>query len=454
MLTDTIAAISTGNSNSGINIIRISGENAKKIIEEIFISKKKIEHQKIIYGNIIDKSKKRIIDEVLVSYFKAPKSYTGEDLCEINCHGGKKVTQEILSLVTKSGKARLAEPGEFSKTAFLNGKMDLSKAEAVVDIINAKTELQVDVASAQIQGSIKKSIDSIKETLLEIIANIEVGIDYPEYEYDELKNNQIIDKLNKMLKTIKDLLKTYEDGRFIKNGINVGIIGAPNSGKSSLLNMLSKQERAIVTDIEGTTRDVIEEKIIIGNVELNVFDTAGIRDSEDVIEQIGIKKSIEIIDKSDIILLVIDNSKRINCQDKKIIKLLDKKTHIACLNKIDLSCETLLNIKELKTPHVIEMSAKLGKGIEELEQTINGIFNKLDYTKNQEIIIINERHKNLLIKAKRNIKNAISSLKEGKQIDLIEISLKEVLENINGITGENAGEEVISNIFEKFCLGK
>lgn len=454
MLTNTIAAISTGDSNSGINIIRISGKNSKNIIDEIFTNSKKLEHQKIIYGKIKDKKDGRIIDEVLVSYFKAPNSYTGEDVCEINCHGGRKVTTEILNLIITDKRARIAEPGEFSKIAFLNGKMDLSKAEAIIDLINAKTKLQTDIAAKQLQGSILQDVNKIKEVVIEIMASIEVSIDYPEYEYDELSNEQIIIKLKEDLKQIQILLNNYEKGKYIKNGINVGIIGAPNSGKSSLLNALVKQERAIVTEIEGTTRDVIEEKIILGNMELNLFDTAGIRETKDVIEKLGINKSMEVIDKMDVILFVIDITKDLKKEEKNILETIKDKRIIACLNKVDISYEATFDRKELNTPYVIEMSAKTGYGISDLEKILNDIFNTIDYTNNEESVIINERHKELLTKAKDNIQQAIEQLNTGKQIELVEINLKEAVDNINQITGENATEEVLNKIFEKFCLGK
>lgn len=454
MLTNTIAAISTGDSNSGINIIRISGKNSKNIIDEIFTNSKKLEHQKIIYGKIKDKKDGRIIDEVLVSYFKAPNSYTGEDVCEINCHGGRKVTTEILNLIITDKRARIAEPGEFSKIAFLNGKMDLSKAEAIIDLINAKTKLQTDIAARQLQGSILQDVNKIKEVVIEIMANIEVSIDYPEYEYDELSNEQIINKLKEELKQIQILLNNYEKGKYIKNGINVGIIGAPNSGKSSLLNALVKQERAIVTEIEGTTRDVIEEKIILGNMELNLFDTAGIRETKDIIEKLGINKSMEVIDKMDVILFVIDITKDFKKEERDILETIKDKRIIACLNKADISCEATFDRKELNTPYVIEISAKTGYGISDLEKILNDIFNTIDYTNNEESVIINERHKELLTKAKDNIQQAMEELNVGKQIELVEISLKESVDNINQITGENATEEVLNKIFEKFCLGK
>ena len=269
MLTETIAAISTGGNSSGINIIRISGNDSKKIIDKIFKSKSKLDHQKIIYGKIVNPSNNGIIDEVLVSYFKAPNSFTGEDICEINCHGGRKVTLEILNLVIQAG-ARLAEPGEFSKRAFLNGKMDLSKAEAIVDIINAKTSIQTKIATNQLEGSIYNLIEKIREKLVTLMAEIEVSIDYPEYDYEEISNQMLKERIESIVKEIDRLIKTYNDGKYIKEGVNLAIVGNTNVGKSSLLNTLLNEEKAIVTDIEGTTRDVIEETLVIGNLFLNI----------------------------------------------------------------------------------------------------------------------------------------------------------------------------------------
>ena len=450
MSTETITAISTGGTNSGINIIRISGENSFKIIQEIFSNYNKLDHQKIIYGKIL-KENKYIVDEVLVSYFKAPNSYTGEDICEINCHGGRKVTRDILNLIIETGLARLAEPGEFSKRAFINGKMDLSKAEAVIDIINAKTNIQANVATKQLEGSIKNKIDILKLPLINMIANIEVGIDYPEYEYDELGTEQIHSQIVEVLNGVEDLIDTYNKGRYIKNGINIGIIGSPNSGKSSLLNYLSNSDRAIVTDIAGTTRDVIEEKIILGDLEVNLFDTAGIRKTEDIVENIGINKSIETIDNSDLILLMVDSTKGIEQEDKNIIEMLKQKEkpYIICFNKIDISREN----KEEKEEYIY-ISAKTGKGIDKLEQIISDRFNLIKYNNNEELILINERHKIALGKCRDNLLSAKKQIEEGQTIDLITIDITEALQNINSITGEDVSEEVVNQIFEKFCLGK
>lgn len=454
MSTETITAISTGGTNSGINIIRISGENSFKIIQEIFSNYNKLDHQKIIYGKIL-KENKYIVDEVLVSYFKAPNSYTGEDICEINCHGGRKVTRDILNLIIETGLARLAEPGEFSKRAFINGKMDLSKAEAVIDIINAKTNIQANVATKQLEGSIKNKIDILKLPLINMIANIEVGIDYPEYEYEELGTKQIHSQIVEVLNGVEDLIETYNKGRYIKNGINIGIIGSPNSGKSSLLNYLSNSDRAIVTDIAGTTRDVIEEKIILGDLEVNLFDTAGIRETEDIVENIGINKSIETIDTSDLILLMIDSIKGIEQEDKNIIEMLKQKEkpYIICFNKIDISRENKEENEE-ENEEYIYISAKTGKGIDKLEQIISDRFNLIRYNNNEELILINERHKIALGKCRDNLLSAKKQIEEGQTIDLITIDITEALQNINSITGEDVSEEVVNQIFEKFCLGK
>lgn len=452
MSTETIAAISTGSTNSGISIIRISGENAKKIIDKIFSNGKKLDHQKILYGKIL-KDGKTALDEVLVSYFKEPNSYTGEDVCEINCHGGRKIAIEVLELVISTKMARLAEPGEFSKRAFINGKMDLSKAEAIIDIINAKTTAQTNIAIKQLEGSIREKLLEIKEPLVEMIASIEVGIDYPEYEYDELKINQIESKLKAAMEKVAKLIDTYNNGRYVKNGVNVGIVGSPNSGKSSLLNMLTKSDKAIVTEIEGTTRDVVEEKVILGNLEINLYDTAGIRETEDVVEIIGINKSLKILEGSDIVLLIIDNIKGISEEDKKIIKMLEdkKKEYIVCLNKIDVSREKK-GLNELE--NAVYISAKTGEGTEELERIISEKFNILKYNENEENIIINERHKELLKGASQSLQYALEEINNGSTIELITINITEALNYINNITGESASEDVIKKVFEKFCLGK
>jgi len=458
MLTDTIAAISTGGTNAGINIIRISGTKSKKAIKKIFKSAKRLEHQKIIYGKIIDSGTKKEIDEVLVSCFMAPNSFTGETVFEINCHGGRNVTTKILKEVISQDGVRLALPGEFSKRAFINGKIDLSKAEAIADVINAKTNIQSRIAINQLNGKLFEKIEAIKGPLLYLIANIEVGIDYPEYEYEELKESNIIKVLEGAKKHIGNLIRTFDEGKYIKDGINVAIIGAPNVGKSSLMNALAKEERSIVTDVAGTTRDIVEQKIILGNMELNILDTAGIRKTEDLIEQIGVKKSLKALEGADIIVFMVDASKGIDKEEEDLIKTIKalNKPLITCLNKTDISCETQEMVKKGKENklNMIEMSIKTGKGLGVLIQNIEKHFNKLGFDENTEEIIINERHRNLLGRSERSIGDAIKGLKESKQIDIVSVDIKEAISSLLEITGEEVSEEIIQTIFKSFCLGK
>lgn len=457
MLTETIAAISTGGNSSGINIIRISGKDALNIVSKIFTNYKKLEHQKIIYGKIINPDTKCVVDEVLVSYFKSPQSYTGEDICEINCHGGRKVTLEILKIVCESG-AKIAEPGEFSKRAFLNGKMDLSKAEAVIDVINAKTSAQAKIAINQLSGGIYDKVEYIRDKLVNLMAEIEVSIDYPEYDYEEITEDRLEERLNGIKKDIENLEKTYNEGKYIKDGVNVAIVGNTNVGKSSLLNTLLQEEKAIVTDIEGTTRDVIEETLVIGNLILNVSDTAGIRETEDIVEAIGVNKSLKAIENTDIIIYLIDLTRGITDKD---IELLDKikklnKPYIICINKIDISREILNKVREKLKEHeyIIPTSTVTGEGIEELKETIEKIFNVRDFDSYENRIIVNERHKEILEKAKQSIKKAIEINKLKQSQDLVAIDIKEATELLGQITGKSASEDVVTRIFEKFCLGK
>ena len=419
MLTNTIAAISTGGNNSGINIIRISGENSKKIIDKIFTSASKLDHQRIIYGKIKDEDK--IVDEVLVSYFKSPNSFTGEDICEINCHGGRRVTLDILELVLSNG-ARIAEPGEFSKRAFLNGKMDLSKAEGIIDLINAKTKLQTRIATEQLEGELYTAISREREKLIEMLAQIEVSIDYPEYDYEELENDEIKSKLTDIADTLKKYIASYENGKYIKEGINVAILGGTNAGKSSLLNTLSKSEKAIVTDIEGTTRDIVEETIILDNIVLNIFDTAGIRETDDVVEKIGIKRSIEIIDKVDLVIMVIDVIKGITKNDIDILEKVKQKNkkYIVCLNKVDVSREKVKEIKKniQSAESVIETSFLTKEGIDTLKEKISCIFDLGRIETNEEIVIVNQRHKELLEKSYNSVMDAICEVDKNLGVDI------------------------------------
>lgn len=458
MLTDTIAAISTGGTVAGINIIRISGPKAQRAIKNIFTNYKKLKHQNIIYGKIIDPKTNKELDEVLVSCFLSPNSFTGEDVYEINCHGGRKITTEILDKILCQKDIRLAEPGEFSKRAFINGKIDLSKAEAIIDVINAKTSLQSKIATNQLNGKLFEDIRKIKEPLVEMLANIEVGIDYPEYEYKELTIENIVNVLKETLIKINRLIESYDSGKHIREGVNIVIIGTPNVGKSSLMNTLSKAERSIVTDIAGTTRDVIEQKIIMGNIELNISDTAGIRETEDLIENIGVNKSLKALKNSDMIILLLDASRGIEKDDINLINKikLENKPLIICINKIDVSHEKKesLNNKIKEFNNVVEISAKTGEGIDKLEKEIEKVFNKLELNENTEEVVINQRHKNLLVSAKRELDNSVDEIKQQRQIDIVALSINEALRNIYQITGEDVTEDVIKSIFEKFCLGK
>lgn len=453
MLTDTITAISTGGINSGINIVRISGENSKKIAEQIFTNSQKLEHQKIIYGKIIDNDV--IVDEVLVSYFKAPNSFTGEDIIEINCHGGREITLEILDIIIKNG-ARISEPGEFSKRAFLNGKMDLSKAEAIIDVINSKTRLQAKIATNQLEGGLESEIKEIRNSLIELMAHIEVSIDYPEYDYADLEVDSILEYLNNSKYKLNKMLDDYTDGKYIKDGINAAIIGGPNVGKSSLLNKLSKKDRAIVTDIEGTTRDVIEETIIIGDVVINISDTAGIRDTEDIIEKIGIEKSIKIIEDVDLVIYMIDGIIGIKEKDIEVINKIREtnKPIIVCINKIDFSREKLQDIKNNINIDCIELSVIENIGINELKNRIKTIFNLGKFENKQDLIIVNERHKALIQQALNNILEAINIVKNNIEVDIVSINVKQSIIKLGEITGEDASADVVDKIFEKFCLGK
>ena len=455
MLTDTIAAISTGGNNTGINIIRISGEKSKCIIDQIFTSASKLDHQKIIYGKIKDGEK--VIDEVLVSYFKAPNSFTGEDICEINCHGGRRVTLDILEIIIKKG-VRLAEPGEFSKRAFLNGKMDLSKAESIIDVINAKTKLQTKIAAEQLEGGLYKVVKEERNKIIELLAQIEVSIDYPEYDYEELENNEILNLLTNIRDNISKYIKSYDNGKYIKEGINVAILGGTNAGKSSLLNVLSNSDKAIVTDIEGTTRDVVEETIIIDDIVLNIFDTAGIRSTEDVVEKIGIQRSIDIIEKVDLIIIVIDITKGITQNDIDIIKRVEEqdKKYIVCLNKIDISHEN--NIEKIKTEigskNVIQTSFLVEEGIDTLKDKIVSMFDLEEIKANEDVVIVNQRHKELLDKCFISLEKAIKEIEKNIGVDIAEIDIKDSAKYLGEIIGEEVTADVINKIFEKFCLGK
>ncbi len=453
---NTIVSISTAPGIGGIGIIRMSGEDCFKILNKIFKpinSSTEIKGYTMKYGHILEDSK--VVDEVLVSYFIAPKSYTTENMCEINSHGGTLVMKKILDLCLRSG-AELAEPGEFTKRAFLGGRIDLSQAESVIDIINAKSEREAKEGIKQLDGYLSEKIKEIKAELLDIMTNIEVSIDYPEYDTPEVTNIEIEEQINKIRNKLKNLENSFDNGKIIKQGIKTVIIGKPNAGKSSLLNAILKEERAIVTEVEGTTRDTIEEFVNINGIPLKLIDTAGIRESNDQVEKIGIEKSKKLAKDADLIIAIFDSSKEFSQDDINILEIIKNKRSIIILNKIDLKQKIthenpkLENFKE----NIINMSIKNKNGLEELFEKITTMFNLNQINFDNDIVITNERHKNLITKAIENLDKAQATIKEGMPVDILEISLKDVLINLGSITGEEAGEEIIKEIFSRFCLGK
>lgn len=458
MSTNTIAAIGTALSNSGISIIRISGNNSLNIINKIFKTTAKLEPNTIIFGKIVDKN--RVLDSVLVSYFKAPKSFTGEDICEINCHGGNQITREILELVLENG-AVLAQPGEFSKRAFLNGKMDLSQAEAVINLINSKTKTETKIASRHLEGDLSNKVKKIREELVELLAHIEVSVDYPEYDYEEVEPEYVKSLINKKIDEINKILVTYEQGRIIKEGINVAILGKPNVGKSSLLNKLANYEKAIVTDIPGTTRDIVEETVSIGDVVLNISDTAGIRDTDDIIEKIGVEKSLKKLEEVDLVIYMFNAENKIGDDDLKLLSKIQNKgiKSVVLINKMDKVQKSIFDtfMSELNKNHiknVLPISVYNDEGIEELKNMICEIFNTNDLDYEHELIITNSRHKDLLKKAVIDLENALTELNNNQPIDIIFINLKNATKNLGEIIGTDVSSDVVHKIFEKFCLGK
>lgn len=456
-MSNTIAAISTAPGIGGIGIIRISGDECFNVLERIFKQKnpQKIEEIKgytIKFGNIIDENK-NIIDEVLVSYFKAPKSYTAENMCEINSHGGVVIMNKILDLCIKNG-AEMAEPGEFTKRAFLNGRMDLSQAEAVIDVINAKTDKEAKISLEQLEGNLSKKITEIRKIIISIMADIEATIDYPEYDLEEVTNARILNTLNEVDKLLISLENSFYNGKILREGIKVAIIGRPNAGKSSLLNVILNEERAIVTDIEGTTRDTIEEYISIDGVPLKIIDTAGIRNANDEVEKIGVEKAIEISKNSDIIIAIFDVSRELNEEDKKILDLLKDKNAIILLNKIDLKISIDISIFEKMDKPIVNISTKTREGIEEFYSEISKMFKLKEIANDGETIVSNIRHKNIIINSRKNLLKAKEIIENNMPVDIISTYLKEIIEELGKITGETVTEDVIAEIFSKFCLGK
>ena len=457
----TIAAIATATGTGGIGIIRMSGKECFNILKKIFIPKNKnlkmddVQGYTLKYGYIIDSENKEKIDEVLVSFFKAPKSYTTENMCEINSHGGTLIEQKILEQCLKNG-AELAQPGEFTKRAFLNGRIDLSQAESVIDLINSKTEKEAKASFSQLQGNLSKKINEIRDKLLDIMADIEASIDYPEYDIEETTKPKLLAVLKETTDKLINLQNSFENGKILRDGVKTVIIGKPNAGKSSLLNIMLDEERAIVSDIEGTTRDTIEEFININGVPLKLIDTAGIRNAKDRIEEIGIKKAIDLIEEADLVIAIFDETKDLTEEDEKILELTKNKKTIALLNKSDLGQknEKTINYIKQKNKCVIEASMRSKKGIDKLYLEIEKSFKLNEIDIGKETVITNIRHKNQIDKALNNVENAIKTINDMMPIDIVAIQIKQILQDLGNITGDNVSEDIINEIFSKFCLGK
>lgn len=455
----TIAAISTAVGEAGIGIVRMSGNRSLEIANKIFRGSvvDKLDaskNRKMVYGHIV--KGEEVIDEVLISYMKGPHTYTREDVVEIYCHGGIISVRKVLDLCLKSG-ARLSEPGEFTKRAFLNGRLDLSQAEAVMDIINAKTEKSYETSLSQLEGALSKKIKELRDDILNILARVEASIDYPgEDSVEDVAYREILEKGSYVRDEIEKLIQTSQRGTILRDGLNTVILGKPNVGKSSLLNAILRENRAIVTDVPGTTRDVIEEFINIDGIPLKVVDTAGIRDTEDLVEKIGVDKARGMVDNADLIIAVFDASKELDGEDREIIDLIKDKKAIVIINKIDLDrkFDQAYLLGNLANKEIIESSMVEEIGLEELEDAIKEMFYSGNLELGSDIVVTNIRHKNQLEKAKNNIEDVIEAAEMNVPIDCVEVDLKSCWENLGEISGDTVGEDILDKIFSEFCLGK
>ena len=447
---DTIVAISTSLGVGAISIIRLSGEDSINIVNKIFKGKDltTVSTHTIHYGYIVDNNE--IIDEVLVSIMRTPKTYTKENIVEINCHGGISTTNKVLELVLSNG-ARLAEPGEFTKRAFLNGRIDLVEADGIMNLISSKTETSRKMSINELSGKVSSLITGIRDDLIQIISNIEVNIDYPEYEDIEvLSNEKILPSINKIKDTLIKTIKESENGRIINEGINVGIIGRPNVGKSSLLNSLLEEQKAIVTDIEGTTRDIVEGQIKLNGVLLNIIDTAGIRETDNIVEQIGVEKSYEIIDKSDLIIFLLNNNEPLTKEDLELYNKIKNKTHIIVLNKTDL--KQVIDLTPIKE-EILKVSL-LNNDASIILDKIKELFNLEKLETSDLTYLSNARSISLLKKSLNNISNAIDNINNNDPIDIVELELKDAWSTLGEIIGKTYTDELLDELFSRFCLGK
>lgn len=451
----TIAAIATAYGEGGIGIIRISGEKSEEILNKIFKSSFNIENRKLTYGNIVDPENGEIIDEVLVVFMKAPHTYTREDVVEINCHGSVVSLRKTLDLVLRMG-ARLAENGEFTKRAFLNGRIDLSQAEAVIDIIRAKTDKSFNVAMDQLEGRLSKVIKNLRKEILDILVNITVNIDYPDEDIEEVVYDDLNDNLSHICFEIDKLINTGDTGKILNEGLKISIIGKPNVGKSSFMNQLLNENRAIVTAIPGTTRDTIEEKISIRNIPVILTDTAGIRETDDQIEKIGIEKSKQSFNNADLIIFVCDMSKEIEDEDREIVSYIGDRNTIVLANKMDLETKTTVEDIRALIPNgiIIETSMEEAKGIDKVKDEIEKLVYKGDVKQSESLIVNNLRHLDLLRNAEQSIKDAINMVNLNEALEFIEIDVNKAYELLGEIIGETVNDDILNEVFARFCLGK
>ena len=451
-MNDTIAAISTALGVGAISIVRVSGNEALDIVNKIFKGKnlKEVESHTINYGHIYDNDK--LVDEVLVSVMKAPRTFTREDIVEINVHGGIATTNKVLELLLTNG-CRLAEPGEFTKRAFMNGRIDLIEAEAVMDLINAKTEKAMSLAVNQVSGDVSSLISNLRKDISKTLANIEVNIDYPEYEDIEIMTVEMVkNNISDIREKINVILRESKNGQIIKDGIKTIIIGKPNVGKSSILNRLLNEEKAIVTDVAGTTRDIVEGNISIDGIMLNMIDTAGIRETKDLVESIGVKKSLSLIDEADLILYVLNNNEQLSDEEEDILERIKDKKSIIIVNKIDL--EEKLDLSSINDRRIVKISALNNEGINDLKSEIKKMFNLEEIEKGDYTYLSSARSISLLRKALSSLNEVEKGIENNMPIDMIEIDLKDVWNLLGEITGENYSEELIDQLFSQFCLGK
>ena len=455
---DTIAAIATAPGEGGIGIIRISGEKSLQVAQSIFKSKsgkmiKDYNARTLIYGTVVDNEK--VIDEVLVAYMKGPNSYTAEDVIEINCHGGFISVKKILELILSKG-VRLAEAGEFTKRAFLNGRIDLSQAEAITDVIKSKTDMAHEVAQSQLEGSLAKKIKDLRMNVTEVLAHLEVSIDFAEEDVEEITYQTLEEKALELRNEIKKLYDTAESGKILRDGLKTVIVGKPNVGKSSLLNSILGENRAIVTDIAGTTRDVIEEFVNIKGIPLKIVDTAGIRETEDVVEKIGVEKSRESFSTADLVIMVLDASRKLSEEDMEILESLKNKKTIVLLNKMDLEPQIELEkIEEfVNSEEIIKISALKHQGIEELQDKIEAMVYHGSVKNSSNLMITNSRHKDALFKAYESINDAISAIEQRMPYDFIEVDFKNIWDYLGYINGDTVREDLLDTIFANFCIGK